>query len=57
MQLEVMADGEWGPIVSEEWYNLLIPQIYYFAVLDCERNLHANERKLPKVNVEFEITN
>ena len=57
MQLEVLADGEWGPIVSEEWYNLQIPQIYYFAVLDCERNLHANERKLPKVNVEFEITN
>lgn len=22
MQLEVLADGEWGGIVTEDWYNL-----------------------------------
>jgi hypothetical protein len=22
MQMEVLADGEWGTIVTEEWYNL-----------------------------------
>ena len=57
IQLEVLADGEWGESFTDEWLNLQTPQIYYFAVLDCERNLHANERKLPKVNVEFELTN
>jgi hypothetical protein len=55
--LDVPADGEWGRSVVIDWYNLHIPQIYYFVVMDCDRNLHAKENKLPKLLVEIEMTN
>ena len=57
MQLEILADGEWGPVLTENWFNLQIPQIFYFVVMDCDNNLHAEEVRLPKVNVEIEMTN
>jgi hypothetical protein len=53
VQLEVLANGEWGSVLTESWYNLQIPQIYYFVVMDCDRNLHAEDARLPKVIVEI----
>jgi hypothetical protein len=54
--VELPVNGDWGKMTTDYYYNLNIPMIYYFAIMDCDKNLHASDRKMPKVNVELILT-
>jgi hypothetical protein len=39
-KLELPLDGSWGKKETEFYYNIQVPLIYYFVIMDCEGKLH-----------------
>jgi hypothetical protein len=56
-ELVIPNDGEWGETLNHYSYNSHIPRINYFVVMDCEGNLHAQDKRMPKIHVEMELKN
>jgi hypothetical protein len=55
--IQLPTNGEWGKKYRHKFYNAHIPKTYFFVVLDCARELHSSDKVMPKIEVDFEITN
>jgi hypothetical protein len=52
--LDIPVDGSWSENIFTNFNNGDIPQIFYFAVMDCGK---VTDPFMPKIEVEFELMN